>query len=78
MRWLLILPLVWTTGCAMPLGQGVGERRLLRGPVQLAQDVRGRVWERGPDGAWRLSEEAVVVPAGWYALPDPALPAAAQ
>jgi len=38
-------------------------------PVRLAEDVKARVWVVDQNGNSVRSQNKVVIPSGWYALP---------
>lgn len=38
-------------------------------PVRLAEDVKARVWVVDQNGNSVMSQNKVVIPSGWYALP---------
>lgn len=37
-------------------------------PIRTGPEVRGHVYVREPEG-WRLSDNAVTIPEGWYCVP---------
>lgn len=40
-------------------------------PLKLAEPAKVRVWAKDSKGEWIKSDNQVVVPEGWFALPDP-------
>lgn len=63
----LVLPLVWML-------QGCGPTRVVLvppgAPVRLAEPVKAKVWARDANGAIVQSRNRVIIPEGWYALPQ--------
>jgi len=70
-RWILL----WTSICfaalVLAFGGGCGSRTVLvaeGSPIRVGPDCFGRVYAR-VDGEWRLSQNKVQVPEGWYLVP---------
>lgn len=67
--WISLVTLSASVVCLTACGPGVvlihpGE------PVQLAEDVKARVYVTLPDGSREKSRNRVSIPHGWWTLPD--------